>query len=218
METEKRRVAEIAQRLRAHFGEPVRPQNLSVLDILIETILSQNTNDRNRDAAFRRLKEKFPRWETLLDAPVSEVEEAIRPAGLAPQKAPRIKGVAEWAWRTFGTLELEFVCMWPEEKALETLTRVKGVGVKTASVVLMLACQKDVFPVDTHIHRISRRLGLISDKTTAEKAHADLAPLVPEGQAFSFHINLLQLGRTICRARKPRCEICPLRDLCPSAR
>jgi len=215
METEKQRVAEIAARLHSHFGEPERPRKLSVLDVLIETILSQNTNDRNRDVAFRRLRERFPQWETLLEAPVSEVEEAIRPAGLAQQKAPRIKEVLQWAQENFGTLNLDFLCAWPVEETRQTLTRLNGVGIKTASVVLMLACQKDVFPVDTHIHRIARRLQLIPEKTTAEKAHATLAPLIPKGQAFALHINLLKLGRTICRARNPRCAICPLRDLCP---
>ncbi len=215
--SEKSRVEEITQRLSQYFGEPVRPKNLTVLDILIETILSQNTNDRNRDVAFRRLKERFSDWEAVRQAPAEAVEEAIRPAGLAPQKAPRIQGLLNWAHETFGTLNLEFICTWPEEKALKTLTGVKGVGVKTASVVLMLACQKDVFPVDTHIHRIAKRLRLIPEKASAEKAHALLAPLIPQGKAFSLHINLLRLGRTICRARNPQCEKCPLRDLCPSA-
>ena len=217
IENEKQRVREMVRRLNAFFGEPERPQKTTVLDSLIETILSQNTNDKNRDLAFRRLKAKFPDWHLVQKAPVEAVEEAIRPAGLAPQKAPRIQGLLHWAQETFGTLDLDFLCAWPEEKVLETLTGVKGVGVKTASVVLLFACQKDVFPVDTHVHRIAKRLHLIPPKASAEKAHEILAPLIPKGKALSFHVNLLRLGRTICRARNPACEKCPLRDLCPSA-
>ncbi len=214
MENPEWKLAVIAKRLNDYFGEPVRTQTENALDSLIETILSQNTNDKNRDLAFRRLKQAFPEWKTVETAPTEAIEEAIRPAGLAPQKAPRIKQVLEWLRETHGSLNLDFICEWPEEKAIETLSKLKGVGVKTSSVVLLFACQKDVFPVDTHIHRITKRVGLIPAKTSAANAHRLLGQWVPKGEAFSLHINLLKLGRTICKARRPKCEMCPIRDVC----
>ncbi len=204
----------ITERLEDYFGEPARPEAVSALDTLIETILSQNTNDKNRDLAFRRLKQTFPDWEAVEDAPTDAIEEAIRPAGLARLKAPRIKQVLEWLRETRGSLDLDFICRWSSEKVFETLSRLKGVGVKTISVVLLFSCQQDVFPVDTHIHRIAKRIGLISEKTSAEQAHKILGQWVPKEKAFSLHINLLKLGRTICNARQPKCEICPIRDIC----
>jgi len=204
----------ITGRLENYFGEPARPKTVNALDTLIETILSQNTNDRNRDVAFQRLKTMFSNWEAVENAPTDAIEEAIRPAGLAKQKAPRIKQVLKWLREIRGSLNLDFICGWPPEKALETLSSLKGVGVKTVNVVLMFSCKKDVFPVDTHIHRIAKRVGLISEKTSAAQAHQLLRRWVPKGKAFSLHINLLKLGRTICKARQPKCNMCPIREVC----
>ena len=208
------KMAVISSRLEEYFGVPKRPENLNPLEVLVETILSQNTNDQNCDIAFQRLKQAFPDWEKVENAPVDSIEEAIRPAGLARQKAPRIKQALRWIHNTYGSLNLDFICNWPPEKVLRTLSKLNGVGVKTISVVLMLACSKDVFPVDTHIHRITRRVGLISEKTSAEKAHHLLKEWIPKGKAFSLHINMLKLGRSICNARRPKCETCPIRDVC----
>ncbi|NOY79192.1 MAG: endonuclease III [Calditrichaeota bacterium] len=204
----------ITEKLEGCFGEPFRPERAPALDTLIETILSQNTSDHNRNLAFRRLKERFPDWDAVENAPVDAVEEAIRPAGLARQKAPRIKHILKWLRETRGALNLDFICKESPEEALTVLTKLKGVGVKTVYVVLLFSCGKDVFPVDTHIHRIARRVGLISEKTSAAQAHQLLGKWVPKGKAFSLHINLLKLGRTICKARQPKCDECPIREVC----
>ncbi|GBD92523.1 ultraviolet N-glycosylase/AP lyase [bacterium BMS3Abin05] len=210
--------AELSKRLKDYFGEPERPDGLNPLDVLIETILSQNTNDRNRDIAFKQLKQHFPTWEETEKAPAESVEEAIRPAGLARQKAPRIQHIIKWIENEYGTLDIGFICDWDIDEVIQTFTQLKGIGIKTISVVLMFACGKNVFPVDTHIHRISKRLGLISEKTSAEKAHSILGDWVPPEEAYSVHINLLRLGRTICLARKPKCDKCPVWDLCDYGR
>ena len=214
MENPEWKFAFIAKRLSDYWGEAIRPQTANALDSLIETILSQNTNDNNRNLAFRRLKQAFPDWEAVENAPTEVIEDVIRPAGLAPQKAPRIKKVLEWLRETHGSFDLDFICEWPEEKAIETLSKLRGVGIKTISVVLLFACKKDVFPVDTHIYRITKRVGLIPEKTSVANAHRLLGQWVPKGKAFSLHINLLKLGRTICKARRPKCEICPIRNVC----
>ncbi|MFQ5896100.1 MAG: endonuclease III domain-containing protein, partial [Nitrospinota bacterium] len=143
-----------------------------------------------------------------------EVAEAIRPGGLGKQKAGRIRAFLRWLKESRGELSLEFLRKKEPEEALKLLTPHKGVGVKTVYVMLMGAAGKDVFPVDVHIHRIARRLGLIGPRTTPEKAHWELAPLVPKGKAYSLHLNLLAFGRTICTARNPRCGVCPFRSIC----
>ncbi len=212
-----RKVQEITEKLEERFGEPKRPERRRPLDDLIKTILSQNTNDANRDAAYRRLRAEFPDWESVAAAAAEEIAEAIRPAGLGNQKAATIKNVLNWLKEARGTLDLDFLCSLPVDEAQRLFTGLKGIGIKTISVVLMFSCGADVFPVDTHVHRICRRLGLVPEKASAEKTHKLMQPLVPPGKSFSLHMNFLKLGRTICKAQKPRCSECPLATLCPSA-
>jgi endonuclease-3 len=144
----------------------------------------------------------------------SSIVSAIRPGGLANQKSERIKNILNWIVEEYGTLNLDCLCQMNPEEAIEKFTQLKGIGVKTISVVLMFSCGIDVFPVDTHVHRLCRRLDFVSEKTSAEKTFWEMRPLVPKNKSFSLHMNFLKLGRTICLARKPKCELCPINHLC----
>jgi endonuclease-3 len=181
---------------------------------LVNTILSQNTNDVNRDTAFERLQERFPTWEMVRDAPEEELVEAIRPAGLGPTKAPRIQAALRTIAGQEGDITLEFLRDMSTEEAREWLTDLPGVGPKTAAIVLCFALGKPAFPVDTHIHRVTGRLGLIPEGTNREKAHDVLEGIVPEEIYYPFHLNLIAHGRAICHARNPECEVCILRAKC----
>lgn len=209
-----RRVEKVTKILEENFGIPKRKDISDPLSSLILTILSQSTNDRNRDTAYKRLREKFPTWESVMNGDVSEIAEAIRPGGLANQKSQRIKDILSWIHQEYGKLNLDFLCEMKPEEILDTFTRLKGVGVKTISVVMMFSCGIDIFPVDTHVHRICRRLGLVPERASAEKTFWEMQPLVPKGKSYSLHMNLLKLGRTICLARKPKCEKCPVQGEC----
>lgn len=217
MDSQLSKVSEITNRLETAFGEPTWQGRGKPLGSLILTILSQSTNDNNRDVAYARLKERFQDWHAVMHAPASEIADAIRPAGLGNQKGRRIKDVLIWIWDKYGTFDLDFVCDMDPQEAVDTFTQLKGVGLKTMSVVLMFTCGVDIFPVDTHVHRICRRLGLVSENANAEKTHHLMQPQVPDGKSYSLHMNFLHLGRTVCKAQKPRCGECPLADLCPSA-
>ncbi|MCK5328305.1 MAG: endonuclease III [Candidatus Latescibacteria bacterium] len=196
------------------FGVPKWAGPSDPLDALIQTILSQNTSDTNSGRAYERLKSRFPTWEEANAADVREIADAIRSGGLANLKSERIKGVLAWLEKTRGTLDLDFIRDRKPDEAIRILGSLKGVGIKTISVVLMFACGAEIFPVDTHIHRITRRLGLAPENASAEKVHEVMQELVPQGKAYSFHMNLLKFGRTMCHARNPRCEQCPLTEEC----
>ena len=210
------RAAEILTRLLAFYGRPEWRQPLQPLDELVCTILSQNTNDRNRDVAYRSLRRIFPSWEQVRDAPLEAVIDAIRSAGLANQKGARIQTVLRQITAERGNLDLAFLREMPQEQAREWLLRFKGVGPKTAAIVLQFSLGMSAFPVDTHIQRVSGRLGLRPPKMTAEQAHAHLAGLFPAADYGAAHLNLIRLGREICQARKPKCGACPLAEICPS--
>lgn len=204
----------ISDTLEDLFGVPTRRGTRDVLESLILTILSQNTTDISRDKGYAALKERFPTWEDVLQADVKAIENAIRIAGLGPQKSQTIKNFLTWLQAERGELSLEFIHDMETEDALELLCQHKGIGIKTASVTLSFACGREVFPVDTHILRISKRFGLIPANCSAEKAHKALPPIVPPGKAYPFHMNLIYFGRKICNARKPLCERCPLTAHC----
>lgn len=210
----KTKAQEIYQILVSKFGLPDWNRPLSALDELVSTILSQNTNDVNRDVAFTRLKEKFSGWEAVRDAPVEEVIEAIRPAGLANQKAPRMQAILRQISEERGCLDLEFLGSLERDQAHAWLSRFKGVGPKTAAIVLQFALGIPAFPVDTHVYRVSGRLGLRPEKMTVEETHAWLEGVFAPDQYGPGHMNLIRLGREICHARKPECERCPLNGLC----
>jgi endonuclease-3 len=208
---------EVHGRLVEKYGTPTRDPEKDPLSQLINTILSQNTNDQNRDLAFKRLRQRFPTWEEVRDAPEDEVIEAIRPAGLAPTKAPRIQAILEKLSEEQGELSLDFLDDMALEDAKRWLLDLKGVGPKTAAIVLLFSLGRPAFPVDTHIHRVSTRLGLIPEGTSREKAHTLLETLIPETIYYPFHLNVIRHGREVCTARSPHCETCKLRTLCDFA-
>lgn len=208
------KVAAICRRLGKAYGPVPPPRPRPVLDALVATILSQNTSDANSHAAFEELRRRFDDWDAVRRAPAARIASAIRQAGLSHQKAPRIKTILQRIHDERGALSLDFLRSMRAPKAVEYLRNLPGVGPKTAACVLLFACRKPVLPVDTHVHRVSRRLGLIDHRTDAEKAHQDLAPLVPPRQVLPFHVQLIRHGRRCCTARNPKCENCPLLDLC----
>ncbi|MEA3309923.1 MAG: endonuclease III [Chloroflexota bacterium] len=182
---------------------------------LVNTILSQNTNDHNRDLAFAALRDRYPTWEAVRDAPLAELIATIRPAGLAPTKAPRIQGALRRISAARGEMSLDFLQEMPLEEARTWLTDIRGVGPKTAAIVLLFALGRPAFPVDTHVHRVSQRLGLIPARTSREKAHVLLEELVPPQLYYPLHLELIAHGRAVCQARRPRCARCPLYEYCP---
>jgi len=204
----------IHHKLIEHFGYPEWRTPLPPLDELVSTILSQNTNDTNRDRAFNALKARFPTWEEVRDADAAGVIEANRPAGLANQKGPRIQTVLRQITNQRAILSLDFLKDLSAEEGREWLLQFKGVGPKTAAIVLQFSLGKPAFPVDTHIHRVSGRIGLCPENMNAEQAHDHLAALFPPETYYAAHLNLIRLGREICQARRPRCEYCPLTALC----
>jgi endonuclease-3 len=204
----------VHSQLLAAYGEPLWRPHMDPVSELVSTILSQNTNDVNRDVAFDRLVARYPTWEQVREASIEEVIDAIRPAGLANQKGPRIQDALHTIARERGELDLDFLADWPVEESKAWLTSIKGVGPKTAAIVLLFSLGKPAFPVDTHVHRVTKRLGLIGPRTTREKAHVDLEALVPPEDYYAFHLNVIRHGRQVCASRKPRCSECILKDLC----
>jgi endonuclease-3 len=204
----------VHQTLLDFYGYPEWRNPLPALDELVSTILSQNTNDINRDRAFDALRAAFSTWEAVRDADEEDVIEAIRPAGLANQKGPRIQNVLHQITQLRGDLDLEFLKEWTPEQASEWLLQFKGVGPKTAAIVIQFSLDMPAFPVDTHIYRITGRLGLRPEKMSADKAHPHMESLLPPETYYPAHLNIIRLGREICQARKPRCTECPLQSLC----
>ncbi len=210
----RKKILEVHERLAEAYGEPEwEPHHRPVAE-LVNTILSQNTNDNNRDVAYAQLRERFPTWEAVMEAPEEELLEAIRPAGLGPSKAPRIQAALRRIQEERGELRMDFLREMSLDEAREWLLAVKGVGPKTAAIVLLFALGRPAFPVDTHVHRVSRRVGLIPPKTSRTKAHTLLEARVPEELYYPFHIELIRHGRELCVARAPQCGACILNDIC----
>ena len=207
--------AAVLASLRAYYGNPEPRRTDGPLAELILTILSQNTSDVNTDRAFAGLWGRFGSWAAIVAAPTPEIADAIRSGGLAEIKAPRIKGVLEAIQRDRGDLSLEFLADFSVNDARAYLTSLKGVGPKTAACVLLFALGMPALPVDTHVHRVSRRLGLIGPKVSAEAAHAILEAAIPPGQMYDAHMLLIRHGRVLCKALRPRCDPCPLTASCP---
>lgn len=208
------RARAVHQRLLEQYGIPEWRHPLPPLDELVSTILSQNTNDHNRDLAFENLKARYYNWEAVRDADLQEIIAVIRPAGLANQKGAHLQAALRSITAARGELSLNFLRSLPPEAARAWLLELKGVGPKTAAIVLQFSLQMPAFPVDTHIHRVSGRLGLRPPAMTAEQAHDFLGGLFQPSEYTSAHLNLIRLGREVCRARKPDCPACPLNDLC----
>lgn len=196
------------------YGEPEWQRYQPPVDQLVNTILSQQTTSANRQQAFDRLRERFPDWKAVMEAPLAQVREAIHPAGLSSQKAPRIQNALRYIQRERGELNIDFLADLPVEEARAWLTQIKGVGPKTAAIILLFTFQLPAFPVDTHVHRVTKRLGLIDSDVSAAKAHDVLEEIVPPAHYYPFHKNLIQHGREICQARTPKCHICPLQECC----
>lgn len=208
----------VHRRLLEAYGKPRWRHRLPPLDELVSTILSQNTNDLNRDRAFAALRAAFPTWEAVRDAPPAAVVHAIRPAGLANQKGPRIQAVLRALTEERGRLDLRFLRRMTPEQAAAWLMRFKGVGRKTASIVLLFSLGMPAFPVDTHIHRVSGRLGLRPPRASLDQTHDLLGRTFPPETYYAAHLNLIRHGRQVCHARKPDCPACVLRRLCPHGR
>jgi endonuclease III len=208
-----RRVRALRARLRAMYGVPVMAPHGDPLGELVLTVLSQSTNDRNRDVAFLRLRERLPAWEAVRDAPVEEIEEAIRPGGISKVKSARIQEILrDIEIDTFD----EHLASLSVNDARQELVALPGVGRKTAACVLLFAYgQRDV-PVDTHVSRVGTRLGLFRPKAPFEEMHDEMLAFTPRGQELELHVNLLRHGRRTCHARRPACEECALLRMCPT--
>ena len=208
------RVRKIRDRLREMYGRPINLPHRQPVDELVRTVLSQATSDLNRDRAFDRLKERFASWEEVRDAPVGEIEAAIRPGGLSNQKAPRIKSVLEQLGEP---MDLGWLETADRDEAMGYLTALPGVGRKTAACVQVFTWDRPEIPVDVHVFRIGGRLGLFRPNASFEEAHDELLALVDPGDSYEFHMNLIRHGRELCRP-KPLCGACGLRRMCPYGR
>ncbi len=206
--------AKIHQALVEEFGLPDWRPHLTPVGELVSTILSQNTNDTNRDAAYDSLLESFPTWEQVRDAPEKEVIDAIRIAGLANQKGPAIQNALRVISEERGAIELDFLSSLGSQEAGAWLERLKGVGPKTAAIVLLFSLNMPAFPVDTHVFRVTGRLGIRPEGMSAKKAHRYLADRFHPETYYPVHLNLIRLGREICKARNPLCPTCPLKGMC----
>jgi endonuclease-3 len=208
------RLHEVMDRLKEHYGTPAPPERQDPVDSLITTILSQNTNDTNRDRAKERLDERFDSHQEILDADIDELTETIRIAGLGPTKAERIQTFLRTIKEEQGEFTLDQVHDMDDDEAKQYLQQFPGVGPKTAAVTLCFVFDRPVMPVDTHVHRVSKRLELIPDDMNREQAHDILEREVPDERIYEFHINLIKHGRRVCTARNPTCQESFLADLC----
>jgi endonuclease-3 len=193
---------------------PENSRSSDPINMLVSVILSQATSDTNSDRTFAALKKRYPTWDLVLRAHTSTLAFTIRSGGLANQKAVVIKDVLRQIKKDRGTLDLSFLHALPPEEAVRYLSQFKGIGPKTIACTLLFACGKAVFPLDTHIFRVLRRVGLIPQKGTDQHAHAIMNEIVPSGKFYSFHVNLIRHGRTLCRPREPLCDRCPIVEYC----
>lgn len=204
----------VIQNLKAVYGVPEGERGLDPLDVLIETILSQSTTNANSHRAFASLKQKFPTWEAARRARVTSIEAAIRSGGLAKQKSARIKQLLNEIYERRGSLDLGFLRTAPLDVAVAFLSSFKGVGPKTVACTLLFACDRPIFPIDTHIFRIARRLALIPERCSDEEAHRVMTGMIPPGRYYEVHVNLIRHGRRVCRPQNPACGQCCLVEYC----
>jgi len=212
---DRRRVRALARRLERHFGELAPPRSSDPLDELILTVQSQHTSDLNAERAFGLLRARYPTWDDVVRAPTGELADTIRSGGLANTKAARLQAILIEIHRREGAYDLSALASRSDPEIAEYLSSLPGVGPKTAAVEMAFAFGRETIPVDTHVHRVATRLGLVP-KTNAERAQRLLEELVPEELKTPMHVGLIRLGREICKAGRPRCEDCPLFELCPT--
>jgi endonuclease III len=208
------RVRAIRDRLRELYGRPDWEPHGHPIAELVRTVLSQNTSDVNRDVAYARLRERFPSWEEVRDAPLDELADALRPGGLSQTKAPRIQEILRRITNQDGEPDLDWLAGSDREAALDALTALPGVGRKTAACVMIFALGRPEIPVDTHVYRVGGRLGLFPASASFESAHDEMLRITDPDDAYELHINLIRHGRRVCRPA-PRCEQCALRRMCP---
>lgn len=209
-----RRIRALHRRLKEQQGPFTKKPQLPIVDELVTTVLSQATSDVNSGRAFAGLKERFPTWDAVLHAPTDEVADAIRSGGIADVKARRIQTILGEIEGREGNVDLDRLHGLGDREAVDYLCSLPGVGPKTAACVLLFAMGRDAFPVDTHVHRVAIRLGLVGEKTSAHQSHRLLEPQVPADLRYEFHMQLIRHGREICKASRPRCTGCALFDLC----
>lgn len=200
--------------LAATYGRPVWDGPGNPVEMLVETLLSHNVNDVNRDRAYQRLRGRFPDWDDVADAAPEEVAEAVRPAGFPAIKGARIQAALRTIRAQFGSISLDALLDWTDGQAKEYLRSFPGVGPKTAACVLCFAMGRPVMPVDTHVGRITRRLGLVPERATAEEAHDIMDSITPPELVFPFHVEMIRHGRVLCRPAKPACDRCPITAEC----
>jgi endonuclease III len=210
----RRKAQRVDRALEAFYGPPPRRRQGDAVSTLVQTILSQNTSDANSGRAFERLRSRFFSWAAVRDAPVEAVIEALRPAGLAALRAPRIQTILRRVTGERGAPSLDFLRAAPVERARAWLRRLDGVGPKTAAIVLVFGLGKPAFAVDTHVYRVGRRIGLIPERLSVEQAHVWMEALVARARYAPFHLLLVRHGREVCKASRPRCALCPARGMC----
>ena len=216
---EEKPVRYVVQNLERAYGVPENKwTDWDVLDMLVAVILSQATSDANSDRTYDALKKRFPTWDSVLRARERTLVETIRLGGLANQKAAVIRDLLRQIKERHGSFDLSFLKKMPAAEAVAYLASFRGVGPKTAACTLLFACATEVFPLDTHIFRILRRVGLIPQKCTDARAHEIMNRIVPPGKFYSFHVNLVRHGRALCRPRDPVCERCPIVEYCDYGR
>jgi endonuclease III len=215
---DRRAIRAIHRRLEKRFGPLAPPRRSDPLEELVLTVLSQHTSDLNAGRAFGSLRERFPTWDAVVRARATAVADAIRSGGLANVKAPRIQAILREIHDREGRYDLSFLREVSDADATRYLSSLHGVGPKTAAIVLAFSLGRNALAVDTHVHRVTRRLGLIPPKVSAERAHAVLEDVVPPELRVPMHVGFIRLGREICKAARPRCEVCPLNDVCPTGR
>ena len=207
--------AELIEILDAEYGRTPQQPSAAPVTELVLTLLSQHTSDHNSGRAMHRLIERFPDWDGVIAAPAAEVEDAIRPGGLAPTKSKRLQALLEEVRRRSPNYDLGELAELPLDEAKAWLTSLPGVGPKTAACVLLFALGRPALPVDTHVERVAKRLGLVPRKMAAAKAHGALEATLEPDEVYAFHVDLIQHGRRTCHARGPRCDDCPLLRRCP---
>ena len=213
--TRRAKTKQVCVVLERELGLPVQSSTLPPpLDVLIATVLSQNTNDKNSHRAYVGLRSRFPTWEQASVAPTRSIAAVIRTGGMADQKSKRIKEILHRVYDRLHAYSLDPLRKSSNQKIMDWLTSLPGIGPKTAACVILFALGRDIFPVDTHVHRVCNRLGITNGARTPEETFREMADVVPKEKGYSFHTNLIRFGRMICRSTRPLCGECPLYDLC----